>query len=351
MTKINLLLFFLVFFAVSSYAATNPYKTLLITDLSVVNSKEAYQNWSLIKVLSLIKKSNQLTSEFLKDWLNQWEIISSINNKPITPLDPKTLLRFWPLTTRNTLDFNQSPFLLSAVVYRPDLIDVNQGGEFRLIYSGYDEQSQMPLQITIIAEFIIPKAFEQNIKDRFISLSSIDYGKDFNQKINEIFTLIVNSQNLGQIRVNDFILNDSWDLREFKLLNDSLKMTTTAFTPQLNMNNEDSFELKTLVENNRSSILKGNYKLPKNFWGGTALMPSEDFIWFENDSMDTALKTSFSVMTCNGCHSGATHSRFVHLEPRVKSLPAEPSNYLKEQLTIRLKYLEDFSYRRHPYAH
>lgn len=335
-------------FAASS-PRLDPRRSLFITDLSVVNSSQADQKWSFISVMDRLKTEQTTRGSFLTNWLRQWDEMTTINNQPVISLDSKALLRFWPLKN-NQLDFSKSPLLLSAVVYRPDLFDRDRGGEFRLIYTGYDYVTQFPLQFTIIAEFIIPKALESWAKEKFVSLSSKPFGPAFNSVLDEMFDEFVTHEHLGQIRVNDFIMNEKWDLREFKLDQRELKMTTTEGTPELSM--ENSQELISLVWENRERILTADYILPQKFWGGMALMPAEDFMWFEKDPMDQDLRKAFSMMTCNGCHSGAVSARFVHLEPRDQSTEAVTSNFVDEQLPLRLRYLQSFSMRRkHPYPH
>ena len=80
-------------------------------------------------------------------------------------------------------------------------------------------------------------------------------------------------------------------------------------------------------------------------------MPKEQFQWFEQEALTGELKTAFSLMTCNGCHSGATQTRFTHVEPRPVDEEARISTYLEEQLEVRKTYFQKFTKRKHPYVH
>ena len=127
-------------------------------------------------------------------------------------------------------------------------------------------------------------------------------------------------------------------------------MVTTAQTPALEVNEA---KLMNEVLSNREAILENRYTLKEKFQGGMALMPSEDFLWFENTNMEHKLKVAFSMITCNGCHAGATETRFAHIEPRELGLEAVTSIYLQSQVKKRAEYIQDIgrTIKAHHYIH
>lgn len=328
----------------------DPKRSLLITDLRVVNSKQMLVSWNfnqLLRRVSRLKKNNQ---ETLSQWLNEWRVVTSVNEKPVTTLDPKQLLFFWPLRN-NRVDLESSPFIVSAVSYRPDLADAHSGGELRIIYSGFDGVKQLPLQLTVIAEFSIPKNRESQVKHQFRRLSSVPFGDEFNETLDRIFTELFVPENFSQLRVNDFVMNSVWDLREFHLVGGSLLMSPTAATPASPRTADEETDLISEVEAHEEQILKGEYRLPNRFLGGMALVPTEQFQWLKDSRLRPEVQNSFSLMTCNGCHSGTTQTRFVHVEPRAIDEEAKLSEYLKLQLEDRKKYFQGFKQRKHPFVH
>ena len=112
-------------------------KELVVTDLSVVNDPRTIFNpanpanpghWSfgflMGKLAGETDFSNPIiTSNFVKNWLNQFATVTMINGHPVTQRASITsFINSWPkLTGTTTLDFSLAPFRLLAITDRIDL--------------------------------------------------------------------------------------------------------------------------------------------------------------------------------------------------------------------------------------
>lgn len=326
----KLTVFLLFLSLVPSLLAQETKKSLLITDTSVVEK--------LFPFSKIIETLTNDKDQFIKNWIKQWKR-SELNGYRLTPRDSNQILRKWPKKQDGSFDFSKAPFRLLAIVNRMDLKSQKDPyGEFRLVYCFYDPVTLNPEEFTVIFEFKIPRTPNRNYaywKKQFKDLSSLDFGVDFNLKLNSIYNQIVSKKGLNQVRTNDFYLDFKWELREFRLNNGFLKQTITAQTPDLTHNTSSEFQ--TWIGNNQVRIKNMDYIIPDKFLGASSVMDSEEFRWDFDLQFPEIIRKNLSVNTCNGCHGGETQTEFTHIKPRRRGVNSYISHFLHGELSDRKK--------------
>ena len=160
---------------------------------------------------------------------------------------------------------------------------------------------------------------------------------------------------IAQVRTNDFLMVAEWEMREFTWSADvaGFRARPVARTPMFTFNSDRRQELQEWIVQNRDEVLSGNFALPDEYLGFVAPVPHDNFKWFkgaENRNhdqpgtqellIDEPLRHAFAKTTCNGCHSGETDTRFLHIEPRWPLMPALVSNFMLAELPRRRADLE-----------
>ncbi len=328
----------------------DPEKTLLVRDRSVVEeTPEAVRPWVFASLFARAVAPADPASALLA-WLQEWTSKHAVNGYPLKSRSIGSIISLWPKTTRSTpftiqqLVPEKAPFRLAAIVFRPDLVEGNQQKpEIRYIYSGYDRRVGKSIPLTIIFEFEMlgTEVDSQGVPrwaQTLMQLQTLPWGDHFNDVLESVTVQLTGR--LLQVRTNDFYLDSPWELREFHRDDDGfLRLATTAQTPDWSWQIARHSDFKGWAEAQRGQILQGNYKIPKYFLGGNALLPNEGFSWFRHLGWEESLRLAVSRNTCNGCHGGDTKTRFTHIAPRENGARSKISDFLKEDLIRRQEYL------------
>lgn len=350
-------------------------RELAIKDLSVVNDSRtkfnpanlAGSHWSfgyLMGRMAGVDPADPLfarkTSNFVKLWLNQFVVVTSVKNG--APVRPRfsinsAVVNAWPRVARtDDLDMTKAPMRLLAIVNRLDLRNKRQAGEGRFVFGVLDSGGSS-LPFTVILEYRLPltATLTQNawalkwhsLADQRLGLVGTTVFKAALQRVTDSFSSdavsgLVNGSPINQVRTNEIALEPPWELREFRLNDASgqLGQVTVKQTPDFALDNKPDLE-KWVLEN-QDAILAGTHVVPDlfpgtstPFLGGTAPMPS-GFSWLTNSpSVPPDVRAQFSLNTCNGCHSGDTRTNFLHVNPRKSESETEFSEFMKADLVER----------------
>ncbi len=315
-------------------------KSLLIRNMAVVDSPLADPGGPLHFGTILRKLAPSITTpaEFSRSWFNEWSR-TQIAGKVVVPRIGDRLLNFWPKLSDGTLDIEKSPFRLLAVAFRGDVTTPEApNGEARLIYSAYTPGALEPFEFLVIFEFAL-NGSRTDWSRRFKDLSCLDFGADYNTSLAQLANDF--TQNLAQIRTNDFFLDAEWELREFRL--DPLgyiRAAPVAQTPELWMSDAPQSPLTEWIRQNEAAILANNFSLPQELWGPTAPVSHERFGWLRNAGLNAMVRHRVSFNTCSGCHASETRTIFTHIFPRGRGQVARISRFLGRDLLERKQIME-----------
>jgi hypothetical protein len=234
----------------------DPAKTLMITDLSVVQDPERTFDicgnvgdpdgaWTFKTLMT--NMANQSTTyvdpaDFVEDWLQSWNTSHTINTFPVparTRINAK-VLNPWPRDSNGKLDLNQSPMRLLAIVNRVDLRKSSissslygggrgiplDAGEGRFVFGVVDRNNNggcSTMEFTVILEYKVPITqctAVRSYAQRWVGLSNIALGSaSFNpalQAITDQFTVAgagggrPNDSAISQIRTNEIALSGGY---------------------------------------------------------------------------------------------------------------------------------------------
>lgn len=327
-------------------------KELLITDPSVIDDPSASLEGDLsfsniFKLFSGQSGEDKLTSEILAkqallDWLGEWNRNQLDSGVPAVSRSTAKLKWMWPKDPDGSLSLRKAPFILSAIVYRPDLSGQSQisgksiAGEMRFVFNLIDPANGSAKQFTTIFEFpLFDIPSTPSWVARFHDLGKVAWGKTF---ISELKSLISNLEvSESRLRTNDFFLAFEWDLREFRVGADhKIKLQPLPMTPLIDFNDGDgALKLSEWVNGHSLEINTGTYDLDISFQTANAFSPNEGFKWLLNKNISDPLRKGLSLHTCNGCHTGETMTRFTHIEARHRSGVSRISNFLSQDLLER----------------
>lgn len=344
----------------------NPGKSLVITSVDVVNNSrtKGAGPWSFANVMSsALATSPQASGTATYEWLDLFRTTESMNGFPMEVRPGGIILSTWERMGGGTDDQNtnlnllKAPFRLLSIVYRPDeRTDTKPFGEGRFVF-GADLPGSGKANMTIIFEFALPRrplpgggvSDDSFWQRQFAELSLLPFGEEYLEKLQNLTDLFMQPQggrsNIAQVRTNDQLFGQGWDLREFKLdpATKRLLAAPPAQTPDISMNKERSGELIAWILSQQTEILSGKYEVPPQFIGGQFVMLDDTFEWVSgNNGIPSGVKHAFSRGTCSGCHGIETRTRFLHIEPRSPSLPSRLSPFLKAQLPARAASLQGF---------
>ena len=188
--------------------------------------------WSFGHVMTELAGTND-PSAFAMDWLSNWGAAQTVNGDttPARAATMNTILDVWDPMGTGVLDMDAAPFHPIAIVLRVDLRDTNgysagSAGEARIVYSFVDENCDAgPLGFLAIFEYAINKTgcdVRQWGQD-WADLSDLAMGtpayNDARAALTTQFTDATSSPNtneLGQLRTNEFIRGTIWQMREFR---------------------------------------------------------------------------------------------------------------------------------------
>jgi hypothetical protein len=336
-------------------------RALLIRDLAIVESAESKGTgplsfWAMLEAST---RPPATPGAVLDGWLTEWAQPAPDQFRPVRPF---RLTQFWPKDASGQLDPVRAPLRLLAIVPRLDLrhdpssfetSELAPAGELRFIFGATNLHSNEPLPFTVIFEFQVqgsPFEWARTWND----VAGTDDDALRLQKTLAAVRAALQPRlgpsgwepAIGQVRTNDFLMVPEWELREFTWSAEfaGFRARPVARTPMFVFNAARSSELMDWIAQNRSAVLSGNFVLPSEFLGFVAPVPRDNFKWFGRSGADAALdeatRHAFSKTTCNGCHSGETDTRFLHIEPRWPLMPALVSNFMLAELPRRRADLE-----------
>lgn len=369
-----------------SASAVNPKKSLLITDLTVVEDPtrtyDAFTGagtpmgkWTIGYLLE--QMCNQPLTGITPDtfalfWLNSLVVPQVINSDPVpgSPAIATVLINKWRNKNISMglppFDLTNMPFRLTAIVNRLDLRDgtaysAGNAGECRFVFCAFDLDTGNHLPLTVIFEYGVPLSGCADIKMyamRWQSLTSMPFGPPTGplnrelEKLTDISTAMnadptkPNNSALNQLRTNNFIATP-WTLREWQILTSGvapnmLNGVTTKQTPQ--DVKQGTTDLATFVNAFTPDILAGSHTVPLLFPGATPFLsgksttPSPFFFWDAPGILNNDARHCFSLATCNGCHGGEAVGTllppssgsigFVHIAERDPGIESTLSNFL-----------------------
>lgn len=363
-------------------SAVDAARELMITDVGVVEDPTRTFNpcdntgtpmgaWTFGKLMT--EMANQPVtginpSDFALHWLQSWSTDQTINgftvDQRLLGLTDRVLTP-WPKLADGRLDLAKAPFRLLAIVNRIDLrgstvYGSGDAGEGRLVFGLLrcsppppQEEAQ---QFTVIFEYGIKKSScsavrswaQQWLALGTLVLASAPYNAAL-QALTDQFTLRnadpskpPNQSALNQLRTNEFALaqfpsDTFWELREFKICGEGacslgrLEETTVAQTPDRSFQFQPT--LRNFINTNEAAILAGTHEVPLQLPASTpfragAIQPGAGFGWDATGITNLEARHTFSLATCNSCHTAETGTEFVHIAPRDAGSPAELSDFL-----------------------
>ncbi len=234
----------------------NPEKTLMITDLSVVQDPERTFDicrnvgdpdgaWTFKTLMTNMANQSATgvdPADFVEDWLQSWNTTHTINTFSVparTRINAKVLSP-WPRDSNGKLDLNQSPMRLLAIVNRVDLRKSSisssrygggggiplDAGEGRFVFGVVDRNNNggcSTMEFTVILEYKVPIAqctAARSYAQQWLGLDIITLGSAaFNpalQAITDQFTVAgaggtsLNGSAISQIRTNEIALSGGY---------------------------------------------------------------------------------------------------------------------------------------------
>jgi hypothetical protein len=394
-----------------------PAHSLTITDRSVVadptrtfdpcdvdgdnNAGNVNGVWSFKTLMANMANTSNTgitTAQFINNWLLNWMSPQTVGTSPFTIMPRPSIKTFFPPSSgsptgwdgvnASTLDIDNLPFRLLAIVNRMDLAGTAVYGqpanakksETRFVFGLVDRRSTNPgcklvtstpgnvgatLRMTVIFEMGDPVANCQDLQTRaqaWIALSAMPLpSATFNMALEALTNGVTmanaqptkpNGSALDQLRTNEIALMFPWQLREFGLTApfSSLVSATIKQTPDPGMFRVGSALTAQFWQMNADAILCETHQVTDTFMGMPFLGTHADYgtgtawntttsvsgsfpsCWQSNVSSviqptkDQEVRHKFSLNTCDDCHSGETNTQFVHVDPQ--SSPAALSGFL-----------------------
>ena len=346
-------------------------RELWITNVSVVDDPRARANgpWSFGGLMMAMAPTPAAAPQFTKDWLATFRSTAPVNTFPMDDrkkLD-KAILKGW-MKRDGATDFAawtpnlaNAPFRLLGIVYRPDLVRFDSGGniasagEGRLVFEALSGPPEDPksksLRFTVIFEYGLVGTSDAEVKawaDQFHALGSVPFGPGYNTALQQITDKFSgrggnpskpNANSLNQLRTNELALGKVWQLREFHLAASGLTPVTVNQTPDLTA---DQTALSNWLNANAADVKAQKHRLPPSDGGKPLLTGRADvkknnpaFKWSKMSIADEDTRHFFSLNTCNGCHNGETGNQrhifsfpFRHVSSRKIGKEAKLSGFL-----------------------
>ena len=335
------------------------------------NNIDANNDWSFKTLMENLNQGTGLTTqEFIHEWLRNWMSSSPVNGFVIPPrTGVMDYFPGWDGVNASTLDINNLPFRLLAVMNRLDLAKVSyasaSGGETRFVFGLLNPNTCTPAiginQMTVIFEYgdtanqcgaIKSRAQEWLALDSLV-LGSVAYMNALKAITDDVTQAPGAAAALNQLRTNDFAFDGlgilgPWQLREFVVDSGSglLVPTTTKQTPDAGFRSGNAV-MAQYMEQNANDILCESHTVPTNFMGNPFLAASLDYLstsfWtaptnaanlpavfpschtssISNVSgglplsmqIQSEVRHKFSVNTCDDCHAQETNTFFTHVNP------------------------------------
>lgn len=372
-------------------SAIDPKKSLMITDLSVVEDVDRTFDpftgdgteggkWTFAYLME--QMCNQPVTGidpklFAARWIQHFENNQLINFDPVPASNPSApgsgpvqtqLINKWNAKNialgRHPFDLRMAPFRLTAIVNRIDLRDGSayasgNAGECRFVFCAVDLDTGAERRMTVIFEYGVPISGCKNIKDyakRWVNLSDLPFGAALNSELESLTEIVAkanadpskpNGSAINQLRSNDIIAVSPWRLREWQITGSGvaphhLTQVTTKQTPADHKNG--SPDLADFINTNEIDILANQHEVPLSFpfaspfLSGKATTNHGGFIWDAPGIVNNDARHNFSLNTCNACHGGEAAGTappsgpgsfpFVHIGERAAGNESQLSNFL-----------------------
>lgn len=352
--------------------STDPSKTLMVTNLGVVQDPtrtfspcqpsgaiapfgNANGVWSF-KTLMSNMSGGAPANVFINDWLRQWVTGSAAgtvkHSDGITvsfPVPARPAIQSvinslqsspWNPNVPATLELDKLPFRLLAIVNRLDLAQANfygpgSPGELRFVFGLVEKQgaSCVPSsqQMTVILEYKVPTTGclgLKNLANTWIALDSLATGSaPYNavlQTLTDQVTVAnavpakLNGSAIGQVRTNEVKLALPWELSEFTL-------QTTVASPVLGKLVRETVKNTPDPSHNFSGLLNSwitsfsGASVPRQFGAVDFIGASNRYgpfsapgnpPWDGVPATTPSKRATFSTNTCGGCHLSETGTNF-----------------------------------------
>lgn len=299
-------------------STTDPLKTLMVRDLSVVKDITRTFNpcldgrfsttntrvdgnvdgvWSFKTLMSNMSggaPNSIVARNFTNEWLKLWMTNQSANGFGI---NSRTIIKNffpgWNGVTASTLNMNYLPFRLLAITNRLDLTATNSfsssyqraGGELRFVFGLVNPTSCAGEKMTVILEY----GNTGNIctlNQQWVNLNTLPFSpvqpSQYNVALQAITDTVtrqgsspgkINSSAINQIRTNETALSpppqpwerryNAWQMREFTLASTGLlKAATIKQTPDKSLHYPGSQWLTAYINEHAQEIIANNYSVP-----------------------------------------------------------------------------------------
>ena len=365
-----------------SSSAVDSGKSLLITDLSVVNDPERTWDPFNPNALSYIDPAtgrprkwtfgflmeemcnSMLTGVdpkiFARRWIDHFEQFQTINFDDVPDRQgdvQAALIDKWEAANAaeglDPLDLKNAPFRLTAIVNRVDLRSASgyaagDAGECRFVFCAYDLDTGAHKPMTVIFEYGVPLGTCVQIKNwaqQWQQLSGLDFvsvdpTSTFNADLEGLTDVVAlananpakpNGSAINQLRSNNFIepFTLPWTMREWQITGAGVAPShlTAVTTKQTPANSKmGTSDLANYLNTFEADILAGTHTVPLSFPGATPFLsgksevPTPGFFWNTAGITNNEARHHFSLNTCNGCHGGEAGAQL----PTVGGLPLDP---------------------------
>jgi hypothetical protein len=306
--------------------------------------------WTFKHLVENMAPTPEQAPAMVEAMLNSFTSTQTINGFTVNARSgmQNLVLNFWPRTATGELDLAQAPVRLQAIVNRFDLRDLSNGdaGEGRFVFAFNNPFSSFfALQATIIFEYKLPAATDQDVRDwaqAFHALGGMQFGESYNAALQAITERFAgrgvrpdhpNGNAINAVRTNEISFSDNglWELREFHLSPTSglLEPAPVALTPDRSFNFGST--LADYINANQTAIIAEHHVVPEVF-NGQPFQAGAIFndlgTWFASGT-DASARHHFALNTCNGCHSSAeTNVGFLQISPRFAGGEAFLSGFL-----------------------
>jgi hypothetical protein len=275
------------------------------------------QPWSFAAQVELLRGSVD-ASTFLGAWVAGWTKMQTVGQLALPAREKTNAALICPWLHRTAanacnddcstcaaqvFDPAQAPFRLIAIANREDL-GLTQPwtplGELRLVYGlvdgAGDDASAAAESFTVAFEYGVPASSGplQAYAKQWLALDaqSSSYDDDL---MATVASVAGSAANIAQVRVNELVLDWTWQFREFHLTNNALSLVVTRNNPRTDL--DDSAALDSYLESVRPDILAGKMDLPSTYLG-----PGGGVVQWVLPEADSVLRKSFAQQTCSGCH-------------------------------------------------
>lgn len=359
-------------------------KELIVTNPLVIEDSRAdaggpWHMASLLKQMLPANATDAELSDFILRWMGDAKVIKTLNGFdlpfPGLALGERTICKWvneiggGSNCEARTTNPSRIPYKLVAMVNRLDLHGHNvDEAEGRFIFSGLKTPTDHPATSsdaatpaeTVIFEYRLPLTSEADVEAWASAWHALgkkacttkDDCEPYRQAL-ETITKRFSSRNLvatkpngnsiGQIRTSHLAPGSGtlWEFRQFELRGQgktvSLVSVPTSQTPDARFDNQAA--LIDLLNQNRAAVLNEQFVIPQKLLSPQIILDEAKSTQWDMHGLDSTLRSSFAVQTCNGCHGETeTVSGFFHVSP----VPGDDvlSPFLQAQLPKRAEFMK-----------